>query len=119
MNLEIKLLKILNDKERIINFNFKDEKIKIKHNFYSILALVFSDLSNIEEKEWIESKEQYIKAKKYLLPDEEVEKFNNIENKDECEEKKEEKKNKIDESKESQENKENIEINKNDVKLNN
>ena len=109
----------LNDKERIINFNFKDEKIKIKHNFYSILALVFSDLSNIEEKEWIESKKQYIKAKKYLLPDEEVEKFNNIENKDECEEKKEEKKNKIDESKESQENKENIEINKNDVKLNN
>ncbi len=64
--------------------------------------MAFSDLSNIEEKEWLESKEQYIKAKRYLLPDEEVEKFNNIENKDEGKDKKEEEKNKIEEIKESQ-----------------
>jgi len=99
----------LNNKERTINIHFEDEKIKIEHNFYAILALAFSDLSNIEEKEWLESKEQYIKAKRYLLPDEEVEKFNNIENKDEGKEKKEEEKNKIEEIKESQENKENKE----------
>ena len=71
--LRYETIKNLKNKERIINVNFKDVKIKKEQTFYSILALVFSDLSNIEEKEWIESKERYIKAKKYLLPDEEVE----------------------------------------------
>ena len=101
-DLRTETLENLNNKERIINFNFDDEKKKIEQNFNSILALAFSDLSNIEEKEWIESKEQYLKAKKYLLPSEEIELFNDIEKKDEGEEKKEEEKI-IEESKKSQE----------------
>ncbi len=44
--------------------------MKIKENFNAILALAFTDLSNIEEQKWIESKESYKKAKKILLPDE-------------------------------------------------
>ena len=101
-DLRTETLENLNNKERIINFNFDDEKKKIEQNFNSILALAFSDLSNIEEKEWIESKEQYLKAKKYLLPSEEIELFNDIEKKDEGGEKKEEEKI-IEESKKSQE----------------
>ena len=61
----------LNEKERIMKIKFRDEKIKLKANFYAILAMAFTDLSIIEEKEWNESKEQYNKAKKFLLPDEE------------------------------------------------
>ena len=57
-------------KERIINFDIEDETMKIKENFNAILALAFTDLSNIEEQKWIESKESYKKAKKILLPDE-------------------------------------------------
>ena len=57
----------LENKERIINFTFQEEKEKIDENLRAILFLAFSDLSNVEEKGWIESKEQYITAKKYLL----------------------------------------------------
>ena len=72
----------LNEKERITNFKFDDEKVKIEQNFNAILALAFSDLSNIEEKEWIESRDQYIKAKNYLLPDDDSGNSINSENKE-------------------------------------
>ena len=93
-------LESLNEKERSTKFKFDDEKKKIQQNFDAILALAFSDLSNIEEKEWIELKEQYIKAKNYLLPGEDIKDII-ISEKDEGEEKKEEEKNKIEDSKES------------------
>lgn len=67
-------------KNRVFNIKFNDERIKIKGNFKCILALAFSDLSNIEEKEWIQSKKLYHQAKKYLLPNEEEENDNNEEN---------------------------------------
>ena len=76
-------LESLNEKERITNFKFDDEKVKIEENFNAILALAFSDLSNIEEKEWIESRDQYIKAKYYLLPGEDSMNFINLENHEE------------------------------------
>ena len=60
----------LNNKERIMNLNLNEEIAKIKENFTAILALAFTDLSNIEEKKWNESKELYNKAKKFLLPEE-------------------------------------------------
>ena len=72
-------LESLNEKERITNFKFEDEKVKIEQNFNAILALAFSDLSNIEEKEWIESKDQYIQAKNYLIPGEDSENNMNFE----------------------------------------
>ena len=75
-------LESLNEKERVTNFKFDDEKEKIEQNFNAILALAFSDLSNIEEKEWIESRDQYIQAKNYLLPGEDSENFINLENND-------------------------------------
>ena len=65
-------IKYLNNKERIINFNIDDGKKKFEQNFYYILALVFSDLCNIEEKEWIELKMQYQKVKKYILSTEKI-----------------------------------------------
>jgi len=77
-------LNSLNEKERITTFKFDDQKVKIEQNFNAILGLAFSDLSNIEEKEWIESRDQYIKAKNYLLPGEDFENLkeekNEIEN---------------------------------------
>lgn len=76
-------LESLNEKERITNFKFDDEKVKIEQNFNAILALAFSDLSSIEEKEWIESRDQYIKAKYYLLPGEDSMNFINLENHEE------------------------------------
>ena len=57
----------LNNKEKKIDLKLKEEKIKLKTNLNSILAINFNELKNIKEKEWIECKEQYIKAKKCLL----------------------------------------------------
>ena len=59
----------LNNKEKKIDLKLKEEKIKLKTNINSILAMNFNGLNNIKEKEWIECKEQYIKAKKCLLPE--------------------------------------------------
>ena len=59
----------LNNKEKKIDLKLKEEKVKLKENLYSILDMNFNDLKNIEEKEWIQCKELYIKAKKYLWPE--------------------------------------------------
>ena len=69
-NLQTDFIENLNHKERIMKFNIEDEKLKIKEHFFAILSLAFSDLSQIEEKEWNESKKLYEKAKSFLLPDE-------------------------------------------------
>ena len=75
-------------KERAFFINFEDSKINCEDSFQSILGLAFTNLSNIEEKEWNESKKSYHKAKKYLLPDED---FELEENKEEEENEKENK----------------------------
>ena len=67
-------------KNRMFIIKFDDERVKIKGNFKCILALAFSDLSYIEEKEWIQSKKLYHQAKKYLLPNEEEENDNSEDN---------------------------------------
>ncbi len=95
------ILDRLYSKERAISFNIEDEKIKIKENFYAILALAFSDLSEIEEKEWIESKESYEKAKSFLLPDEKKENLEQEKEEENKEEKVDDKENKIEEIKDS------------------
>ena len=97
------ILDKLNSKERTMNFNIEDEKIKIKENFYAILALAFSDLSEIEEKEWIESKESYEKAKSFLLPDEKKENLEQEKKEENKEEKSDvdDKENKIEEIKDN------------------
>ena len=64
------IIENLNNKERIMNLNLNEEMAKIKENFTAILAIASTDLSNIEEKKWNESKELYNKAKKFLLPEE-------------------------------------------------
>ena len=107
-DLRLETIDTLNQKERQMNLIFKDEKIKIKANFYAILAMAFTDLSIIEEKEWNESKELYIKAKNFLLPDGKYEEEKKEDKKEEekldenKKEMKEEKKDKIEDSKESQ-----------------
>ena len=97
------ILDKLNSKERTMNFNIEDEKIKIKENFYAILALAFSDLSEIEEKEWIESKESYEKAKSFLLPDDKKENLEQEKKEENKEEKSDidDKENKIEEIKDN------------------
>jgi len=101
VDLEYETLESLDEKQRATKLKFDVQKQKIEQNFNAILALAFSDLSCVEEKEWIESKELYIKAKKYLLPnDDDVENFINIE-KDEDEEKIKEEKNIIEDNKEN------------------
>ena len=94
--LKLDLLNNLNRKKRLFNLKLEDQRIKIKANFKSILCLSFSDLSNIEEKEWKECKKIYYEAKGYLLSnekeenDEECEKDEENEKKDEENEKSEE-----------------------------
>ena len=63
----------LNSKERIIKLKLEEDKKKVTDNFEKILGLAFSNLSNIEEKEWNKCRKEYMKAKKYLLPNENVE----------------------------------------------
>ena len=78
-------------KERAFFIDFEDSKINFEYNFQSILGLAFTNLSNIEEKEWNESKKSYYKAKKFLLPNEDFELEEEKEEKEEKEENKEEK----------------------------
>ena len=89
INLRTKILNDLQQKERNFYIKFDDEKIKISLNFNLILGLAFTDLSNIEEKEWIESRKLYYEAKGFLLPDEKKEENEENEEKEESKEKKE------------------------------
>ena len=72
-NLKNQLIKNLNSKIRLFNVKQDEQNKKIKANFKSILSLSFSDLSNIEEKEWEECKKLYYEAKGFLLSNENIE----------------------------------------------
>ena len=100
---QTQLLRDLKMKNRSFNLKLIDQGIKIKDNFKSILSLSFSDLSNIEEKEWKECISLYYDARKLLL---------SIENREELEkqiekEKKEESESKIEKAKTEETNEEN------------
>ena len=101
-------------KKRVFNLKLKDERIKIKANFKSIIAIAFSDLSYIEEQEWKESKKMYQQAIKYLLPNEENGNFIDEENK--VQEQKEEDSIKISEKKEERVKEEEKDENKTEAK---
>ena len=125
--LQDQLLKDLKMKNRAFNLKIIDQGIKIKDNFKSILSLSFSDLSNIEEKEWKECISLYYDARKLLLSienREEIEKQIEKEKKEESEsliekakieEKKEENETKTEEDK-KEETKEENEIKKEEEK---
>ena len=125
--LQDQLLKDLKMKNRAFNLKIIDQGIKIKDNFKSILSLSFSDLSNIEEKEWKECISSYYDARKLLLSienREEIEKQIEKEKKEESEsliekakieEKKEENETKTEEDK-KEETKEENEIKKEEEK---
>ena len=107
INLRTKILNDLQQKQRNFYLKFKDERIKISGNFNLILGLAFTDLSNIEEKEWIESRKLYYEAKGFLLPDEKKEE--NEENEEKEEKKDNEEKEEKKENKEKEEKKDNKE----------
>ena len=103
-------------KKRVFNFKLNDERIKIKANFKSIIAIAFSDLSYIEETEWKESKKLYRQAKQYLLPNEKNENENVVNEEKEVQEQKEEDPIKINEEKEKKVKEEEKDENKSETK---
>ena len=104
--LQKQILSDLKMKNRSFNLKLEDQSNKIKDNFKSILSLSFSDLSNIEEKEWKECIELYYEARKSLLSTENQEEIEKQIEQEKIEEKKSKKEEEIkDEIKEERESK--------------
>lgn len=78
--LRLEVINKIKNKKRIFKIKLKEQRIKIKANFKSIIGLTFSDLRNIEEKEWKSSKKSYKEAKELLLSEkkEKVEEGNEL-----------------------------------------
>ena len=94
-----------NQKKRNFIIKLYEEEGQIKNPYKMIIALAFTNLSEIEEKEWEQAKQQYLIAKKLLkINDEKEEIFN------ENEKKKEDEKN-------NEKNNEKIEIRKEEDKI--
>ena len=93
--LQKQILHDLKMKNRSFNLKLEDQSNKIKDNFKSILSLSFSDLSNIEEKEWKECIELYYEARKSLLSTENQEEIEKQIEQEKIEEKKSKKEEEI------------------------
>ena len=89
------ILSDLKKKNRSFNLKLEDQSNKIKDNFKTILNLSFSDLSNIEEKEWKECIELYYEARKSLLSTENQEEIEKQIEQEKIEEKKSKKEEEI------------------------
>ena len=55
-----------NQKKRNFIFKLYEEEGQIKNAYKIIIALAFTNLSEIEEKEWEQAKQQYLIAKNLL-----------------------------------------------------
>ena len=77
-----KFIERFNQKKRNFIFKLYEEEGQIKNAYKIIIALAFTNLSEIEEKEWEQAKQQYLIAKKLLkINDEKEEILNEIEKK--------------------------------------